>query len=216
MLAFLHTAAGHVPTFERLVREQDATLPTRHVVAEELLAAATAAGRVDAALAQRITAAIDALRADGARLIVCTCSTIGDAAEAVSRPTAPVLRIDRPMAEEAVRRGPRIAVVAALDTALAATIALVRGAAADAGRAVTVRAVACPEAWPLFTAGDMDGYLAAAAAAARAAAADADVVVLGQVSMAGAVERLADLSTPVLAAASTGVGAAIARCRTLG
>jgi hypothetical protein len=63
MLAFLHTAAGHVPTFERLVREQDATLPTRHVVAEELLAAATAAGRVDAALAQRIAAAIDALRA---------------------------------------------------------------------------------------------------------------------------------------------------------
>src|SRR5512143_944105 len=128
MLAFLHTAGSHVANFERLVREVDPDLQCRHAVDEELLAAATAAGGVDAALAARIAAAIDTLRAAGARVVVCTCSTIGDAAEAGSREAAPVLRIDRPMAEEAVRREPggaglpprRIAVVAALDTALAA------------------------------------------------------------------------------------------------
>jgi Asp/Glu/Hydantoin racemase len=210
MLGFLHTAAGHVPTFERLVREHDAAVPTRHAVEDQLLADATAAGTVDAALAARVIAAVEALRAEGAHVVVCTCSTIGDAAEAASRPGAPVLRIDRPMAEEAVRRGTRIAVVAALDTALQATTLLVHDAARAAGRPVAVYAVSCPEAWPFFVAGDTDGYLNGTAAAVRAAAADVDVIVLGQVSMAGAVERLSDLTPPVLAAATTGVRAAIA------
>ena len=215
MLAFLHTAGSHVANFERLVREVAPELDCRHAVDEELLAAATAAGGVDAALAARIADAIEALRAVGARVVVCTCSTIGDAAEASSRAAAPVLRIDRPMAEAAVRRGPRIAVVAALDTALTATTQLLRAVARDAGREVSIRPVLCAEAWPLFASGDLEGYRSATAAAVRAVAAEADVVVLGQVSMAPVVDQLGDLATPVLAAARLGVQAAVERCRTL-
>ena len=193
----------------------DPRLPCRHVVEERLLADATAAGAVDAALAGRVAASIEALRAGGARVVVCTCTTIGDAAEAAARPGAPVLRVDRPMAEAAVQRGPRIAVVAALETALVATTALLEAVARAAGRTVTIRAARCPEAWPLFVRDDLDEYLAATAAAARAAAADADVVVLGQTSMAGAVARLADLATPVLASPALGVRAAVDRYRAL-
>ncbi|MBX3027246.1 hypothetical protein KF840_20305 [bacterium] len=215
MLGFLHTAASHVPTFERLARDADPALSCRHAVEAPLLAAATAAGGVDAALAARIAARVDALRAAGARVVVCTCSTIGDAAEAASRPQAPVLRIDRPMAEAAVRRGARVAVVAALDTALAATVALLRAVAREQGRAVAIAPVLCAAAWPRFVAGDLAAYAAATAAAARAAAPAVDVVVLGQVSMAPAIERLADLATPVLAATPLGVQVAVERCRAL-
>lgn len=215
MLAFLHTAAAHVPTFAELVRAIDPAVPCRHAVAADLLAAAGAAGGVDARLAARVVASVEALRAGGARVVVCTCSTIGDAAETASRPGAPVLRIDRPMAEAAVRQGPRIAVVAALDTALAATVALVEAVAAAQGRAVAVRAARCLEAWPLFERGDGEGYLTATAVAARAAAAAADVVVLAQASMAGAAARLADLPVPVLASPTLGVRAALGRWRDL-
>ena len=215
MLAFLHTAASHVPTFEGLVREIDPQLDCRHAVEEQLLADATAAGGVDAALTVRIGATIGRLRADGARVVVCTCSTIGDAAEAASRDDAPVLRIDRPMAEAAVRIGPRVAVVAALETALTATAHLLESAARAAGRPLSLQPTVCADAWPLFVAGDRDAYLAAAEAAARAAAAGADVVVLGQVSMAPVVDRLRDLGTPVLAAVPLGVRDAVERCRAL-
>ena len=216
MIGFLHTAAAHVPTFAELLRRVDPQRPGLYAVEDGLLAAATAAGGVDAALAERVAAAVEALRARGARVVVCTCSTIGDAAEAATRPDAPVLRIDRPMAEAAVRSGSRIAIVAALDTALAATAALVETVAREAARAVTVHAARCPEAWPLFERGDREGYLAATAAAARAAAAHADVVLLGQASMAGAAARLADLAVPVLASPELGVRAAVERCRALG
>lgn len=215
MLAFLHTAAAHVATFADLARAIDPAVPCQHAVAADLLAAAGAAGGVDARLAGRVVASVEALRAGGARVVVCTCSTIGDAAEAASRPGAPVLRIDRPMAEAAVRQGPRIAVVAALDTALAATVTLIEAVAAAQGRTVAVRAARCPEAWPLFERGDRKGYLTATAAAARAVAAVADVVVLGQASMAGAAARLADLSVPVLASPELGVRAAIGGWRAL-
>lgn len=215
MLGFLHTAASHVPTFERLARAIDPALPCRHAVEASLLAAATEAGGIDAALAARIAARIDALRAAGARVVVCTCSTLGDAAEAASRPDAPVLRIDRPMAEAAVRRGPRVAVVAALDTALAATVALLRDVARQQGRAVAIAPVLCAAAWPCFVAGDLAAYGAAVAAAVRAAAPAADVVVLGQVSMAPVVEQVDDLATPVLAATPLGVRVAAERWRAL-
>lgn len=213
MLVFLHTAAAHVSTFERLLREVDADLACDHVVDAGLLDAATAAGGVDAAVAARVAARIAAVRRAGARLIVCTCSTIGDAAEAASRPDAPVLRIDRPMAEAAVRRGRRIAVVAALETALTATADLLRGVARTHQRAIDLVAVHCADAWPRFVAGDLAGYHAAVASAARTAARDADVAVLGQVSMAPALDLLRDLPTPVLAAVPLGVRVAVERCR---
>jgi aspartate/glutamate racemase len=214
MLGFLHTAATHVPAFERLLREVDPTAEGRHAVDAPLLADAAAAGQVDAALRRRVATAVDALRDAGARLVVCTCTTIGDAAESAGRPGAPVLRLDRPMAEEALRRGNRVAVVAALPTAFEATAALLRRLADERQQAVAIRHVACPEAWQLFERGDLDGYHAAVAGAARAAAADADVVLLGQASMAAALDQLRAL--PVLASAALGVRAAVEMYRALG
>lgn len=215
MLGLLHTAASHAATLEARARAVDPTLGVRHAVEPGLLADATAAGGVDEALRARVVAAVDGLRAAGARLVVCTCTTIGDAAESADRPAAPVLRIDRPMAEAAVARGARIGVVAALPTALAATLELLRRVAAEQGRAVTPRAVSCAEAWPSFERGDLDGYLAAVAAAVRTAADDADAVVLAQASMAGVIERLGDLGVPLLASPALGIRAAVERYRAL-
>lgn len=216
MLGLLHTAASHAPAFEARLRAVDATIAVRHAVEPRLLADAAAAGRVDAALRARVVAAVDDLRAAGARLVVCTCTTIGDAAESADRPASPVLRVDRPMAEAAVARGARIGVVAALPTALEATLELLRRVAAEQGRDVAPRAVTCAEAWPSFERGDLDGYLTAVATAVRAAADDADAVVLAQASMAGVIERVGDLAVPVLASPELGIRTAVERYRALG
>jgi hypothetical protein len=135
MLAFLHTSRVHVETFERLAAEVDDGIPIRHAVQEGLLEAALAAGSTPSAVAAATTEAVQALARDGAKVIVCTCSTIGGIAEAVSVPNGVlVLRIDRPMAEQAVASGRRIAVVAALPSTLEPTVALLRQIAADANR----------------------------------------------------------------------------------
>src|SRR4051812_28649944 len=115
MLAFLHTAEVHVATFEHLVRELDDEIQVRHEVAAALLAATRAAGAITDEVRADTTAAVQTLARQGAKVIVCTCSTLGGVAEEADvADDVRVMRIDRPMAELAVASGRRIVVFAAV------------------------------------------------------------------------------------------------------
>lgn len=210
MLGFLHTAGAHVATFEALAHALAPSIPTRHVVRDDLLAAAGLHGPGDPAVRAGVEEAVRALLADGALVVLCTCSTLGATAEQVDAPAGvTILRVDHPMAERAVDIGRRVAVVAALPATLAPTGALLRAAAARAGRAIEVTEVLCDDAWSRFERGDVSGYLDAVAVAARRAAAAADVVVLAQASMAPAAHRLGACPVPVLSSPRLGVEAAV-------
>src|SRR5689334_13127296 len=125
MLAFLHTAAVHVPTFTRLTQQVDSNILIRHDVREDLFARALADGYVTDAIAKEVQAVVKQLVTEGARVVVCTCSTLGNAAEQTPGVAGvPVLRIDRPMAEHAARRGRPVLVVAATSTAMATALIL--------------------------------------------------------------------------------------------
>ncbi|MBX0329628.1 hypothetical protein K2Z83_18315 [Oscillochloris sp. ZM17-4] len=208
-LALLHTSPVHVATFDALAAELAPGLRLRHMVAEDLLAEARAAG-LTGALAERLAARLRDL-ADGAAAVLCTCSTIGGMAERTDLGGTPVLRVDRAMAEAALACGPRVALVAALESTLAPTRDLLIAVAA--GRPLDISAHLCADAWAHFEAGATDAYLAAVAGCARAAAPAADVVVLAQASMAGAVPLLADLSIPALSSPRLGMRAALARMK---
>jgi Asp/Glu/hydantoin racemase len=156
-----------------------------------------------------IRAAIEELVAQGAEVIVCTCSTIAGEAEAIGT-TAPVLvvRIDRPLAITAVAAGPRIAVIAAVESTIPPTTELLESVAAERGTRVSLTPILCAGAWDRFEAGDRDGYLDLVAAAARDAAGDSDVVVLAQASMADATARVT-VGIPVLASPAPAVAHAL-------
>jgi Asp/Glu/hydantoin racemase len=132
-------------------------------------------------------------------VIVCTCSTLSGRAEAWAQQLGiPVLRVDRPMAECAVARGGRVAIVAAVTSTLAPTRALLEECATGCGSGAAVVDVPCQEAWALFEGGDHASYHAIIARHVRSLADDVDVIVLAQASMAPAAALLQDLATPVL------------------
>ncbi|RDG40008.1 aspartate/glutamate racemase family protein [Streptomyces corynorhini] len=204
MLALLHTSPLHVPVFDALAAADHPGLGLRHLVHEELLVRARAAG--PGAVADRVGAVLAGAVAAGASAVLCTCSTLGAVAESTAPALGvPVLRIDRPMAGAAASAG-RVAVVATVESTLGPTAALIREEAA--GRDVTVRTVLVEGAWALFEAGDRDGYLDAVAAAADDVT-GADVIVLAQVSAADAAERVTS-ALPVLVAPRSGLAAAVA------
>ena len=213
-IAFLHTARVHVATFDALLRAQAPDLQARHAVDETLLADAQALGPADPGLRRRLQAALADLAAGGARQVVCTCSTLGPLVDALA-PTGgfETARVDRAMAEHAVRLGPRVLLVAALASTLEPTHALLSDAAARLQRPIAIEALCVDGAWALFLQGDRAGYLAAVADAVRPRGADTDVVVLAQASMADAALLLADLGPPVLSSPALGVAAAVGRCR---
>jgi aspartate/glutamate racemase len=208
-IGFLHTADVHVATFHRLRAELAPGWLDVHVVDAGLLADARRDG-ITPGLTARLDAHLHELADRGADVIVCTCSTLGGAAELRTADMGvPVLRADRPMAEAAVAAGSRVAVVVAVASSLAPTRELLHAAAAAAGREITLIEVPCPAAFPLFLAGDLDAYASEIAAAARAAAPAADVIVLAQASMAPAAGLLTDLPIPVLSSPRTAVARAI-------
>jgi hypothetical protein len=125
------------------------------------------------------------------------------------------MRIDRPMAQQAVARGGRIAVYAALRSTFEPTVALLRQVASDANRSIAVTETLCERAWPLFESGDLVGYVREIAATVEATARPTDVIVLAQASMAPAAESLRHLGVPVLSSPKLGLEAAMAMHRAL-
>ena len=211
-IAFLHTSPVHVETFERLVKSADPSVQVEHFVDESLLADAQRMGPTDPVIVQRVQAAMAGAASHGAAMVICTCSTIGGSAERAPAGSGfAVTRIDRAMADRAVALGPRVLVVAALESTLEPTAQLIRESAAALQTGVELEQLFIPDAWPHFLQGDRAAYVEAVAAAVRAASAEADVVVLAQASMAPAVDLLNDLGVQVLASPVLGVQSALAR-----
>jgi hypothetical protein len=208
VIGYLHTAPVHTATFRALTAEVAPEAGQTHAVDASLLEHARARG-LDDVLRERVLVRLAELRSAGARVVVCTCSTISGLAEDLAGAAGVrVLRVDRPMAQEAVRAGGRIAVVAALAATVEPTVALLTECAREAGTVPEIRPALCPAAWALFEAGDLDGYARAVAGHVRGLAATADVIVLAQASMAPAVGLLDDLNVPVLTSPRLSVAAA--------
>ncbi len=206
MLALLHTSPVHVPVFDGLRDEDHPGLRLRHVVVEELLERARVDGpaAVADAVRARVGDAVDA----GAQAVLCTCSTVGQVAEAAAvEAGVPVLRVDRPMARAAVAAGPRVVVLAALESTLGPTLALIEEEAGQARRSVEARTVLVEGAWQHFEAGDGAAYVRRVAHAADEVT-GADVIVLAQASMAPA-KRLTTTPVPVLSSPRLGLAAAV-------
>jgi hypothetical protein len=181
-------------------------------------------------LAQRIQQRHIEAMDDDTAVVLCTCSTIGGWAEQTVLPNGQgVIRVDRPMAEEAVKIAcegdGRIVVAAALESTLAPTNDLIMQVAQEQGIEVSVRPLLCVGAWERFEAGDQAGYWASIAetlhkefAGNNALALEApacDVIVLAQASMAGAAALCADLPVPILSSPRLGLEAAVRAYRAL-
>jgi hypothetical protein len=208
-LAFLHTSPVHVETFTRISKELASDLRVRHVVAEALLEEARAAG-VTEALTRNVSKAVVDAASTGAGVVVCTCSTIGGLAESTDTANKFLaMRIDRAMADIAVRGGPRILVVAALASTLQPTRALLQSSARKAGVSITLTELLVEHAWAYFEQGDSEKYLSAVAEAVAKGINGNDVVVLAQASMAPVANSVLSADVPILSSPWVGVEAAV-------
>ncbi len=217
-LVLFHTSEAHVPGFSALAAAlAPAIAPgiaVRHVVRADLLERAIAAGGLAPGIRAAARAALCA-EAEGAAAVLCTCSTLGPAAEDADRDAAaPVLRIDRAMADHAVARARRIAVVACIEATLEPTAAVVAAAARAAGKTVETSVHLLDGPWRHFENGDLDAYHRAVADGLRGIAARAEIVLLAQASMAPAAALCAGLPVPVLSSPRPALEAALrAACR---
>lgn len=201
-LAMLHTGAVVIGPFAELAKQKLPDVEVQHLL-DDRIVADLGSGADHDQIASRLRALGEAAVSSGADQLLLTCSSIsgfaGPLAEAIG---IPVLRIDEAMADEAVRRGTRIGIVATLETTLRPTVALLRERAAEAGREIVTIDVVVPGAFEAVAAGDRARHDQLVAATITELSADTDVIVLAQASMASAAEHVeADitvLSSPEL------------------
>lgn len=190
-LALLHTSHVLIPTFARLCRQLMPEVATFHMVDESLIKNTIASGVLTKDTVRRLLSLLQCAREGGADAVLVTCSSIGPAV-ALARQVFefPVLRVDEAMAEEAVRQGARIGVLATLRTTLEPTIALLRETAAAQSRVIEITPCLCDGAFDAVIAGDNDTHDQMVSEALLGLIGTVDVVVLAQASMAAVAERI--------------------------
>jgi Asp/Glu/hydantoin racemase len=206
-LAFIHTIPGHAERFRDLATARLAGWSSYAVVDESLLRDTIGRGSLATRTVQRLTGYVFAAADAGADAIVVTCSTLGPAVDAI-RLIAPVplFRIDRGMAEAAVRKARRIGVLATLSTTLKPTASLLRQAAEEAGASCEIAEFLCEGAFAKLMAGDRPAHHAAVREGFAALSSSVDLVVLAQASMADAMGSEAGSGhAPYLTSPETGM-----------
>ena len=201
-LGLIHTSATLVPMFQQLVSEYLPQVKVFNIVDDSLIKNTIACGELTPSTARRVVNYVGSAEAAGADFILVTCSSIGAAVEAAAALTnVPVLRVDQPMADQAVRMGKRIGVIATLSTTLAPTSDLVKRRAVAAGKEIALQAVLCEGAFDALMSGDGAKHDDMVGKALRELSAKVDVIVLAQASMARVADALApeDKKVPILA-----------------
>ncbi|WP_338549433.1 hypothetical protein [Roseovarius phycicola] len=128
--------------------------------------------------------------------VLCTCSTIGPMAEA-----AGALRIDLPMMQAAAQLGGRALLVYCLDSTVEPSRLLLQRAIEEAGTEQDIEYLSLSHLWPIFEAGEVNQFALEIAKSVEEVLLEIHeitVVVLAQVSMAGAAEKLTHVKPPVL------------------
>jgi len=209
-IAFLHSTEQHISHFDQLMAELAPDIPTDHHVRKDLLDAAIIAGGLEGDTRRDAAECLLALASQGAPVVLCTCSTLGPAADTADKLSdAGILRLDRPMMQAAVQKGSRLLLAACLETTLGPSRQLLEQTAREAGVEPTIRLLRLFELWPVFERGDMVAFARGLALTLEREVADADAVVLAQASMAVAVEVFPDLPVPILTSPRSGLEAAV-------
>jgi Asp/Glu/hydantoin racemase len=201
-LGLVHTSATLVPVFAALCKEKLPNVEVFNIADDSLVKGIREAGSLTATIARRVAGYLESAERAGADYIMVTCSSIGPAVEAGAKLMGvPVLRVDQPMADQAVATGKKIGVIATLSTTLEPTADLIQRRAAIAGKQIELTSKLVEGAFEALMAGDGATHDAKVAVALKELSQQVDVIVLAQASMARVIDSLAatDERVPILA-----------------
>jgi Asp/Glu/hydantoin racemase len=201
-LGLIHTSATLIPVFQQLCQQLLPGVNTFNIVDDSLVKNIIARGEVTPAIYKRVADYVASAEDSGADYILVTCSSIGAAVEkAAESANIPVLRVDEPMADLAVKTGKRIGVIATLQTTLLPTSDLVQRRAALAGKDIELTSRLCEGAFDALMGGDGAKHDKIVAEALRELSKEVDVILLAQASMARVVDNISeqDKIVPILA-----------------
>ena len=188
-LAMIHTVNWYeesvIKPFGREFAAKNPDVNLINLMDDSLLSESLANGGPTPAVIRRMLFYVMAAEAAGADVVMCSCTTMGEATRTARRfASVPVFNIDEPMAREAVASGERLGILATVPTSAPATRTLLETEAARTGRKIAIETVINEEAFERLLAGDIARHDELVRGEIDRLAARVDVVVLGQISLA--------------------------------
>jgi Asp/Glu/hydantoin racemase len=208
-LGLVHTVRRVIPGLSDLAAELLPDVRQLHYLDESVLQDAIALNGLSADIIRRVRTLVQ-LAAERCEVVLVTCSSIGPAADiAAGECYVPVLRLDRPMAQEAVHTAQRVGVIATLGSTLQPTTELVRKCAAEAEREVAVTPLLVAGAFAAASGGDQathDRLVLEGLQGLLTGAEPVETVLLAQASMAAVAAQLPDeLQARILSSPRSGL-----------
>lgn len=199
-VGIVHTSFALVDVLNALAKRILPEAEVVNIVDDSLLDDARRTG-IDEQLKKRMRGYFMSAADAGADVILNACSTVGETVD-TARAEVPIkiLKIDEPMAEQAVALGRKIAVMATVESTLGPTCRLLQAKADEQGREVELNEILCEGAFELLMSGKTEEFDARVTEEALKAGENHDVIVFAQASMARLVPELEkQLSVPLLA-----------------
>ena len=203
-LGFIHTAWMMVEVIKKELDTSGLRVSAFHIWDETLLMDFMKKGGLSPWIIRRFSQHAISAEEAGADIITVTCSSTSPAVEVVKKfVSCPVLKIDEPMAEAAVKKGRRIGIVATVATTLGPTSSLLKQKASETGKEISISTALCPEAFQAILQGDTERHDQMVMEKATELAREVDLILLAQGSMARLAFPLSQrVSIPVLSSPS--------------
>lgn len=204
----IHTFLYSVEDLKRLFAELVPEVEMINIIDDSLLKEVLANGGVSPAVIRRMTKYAVELEAIGCDMILNQCSSVGEASEIAGKSVSiPYVKVDEPMAHEAISLGKTIGVVGTAYTTLGPSVRLIESVARKLGRDdVTVNSCYAEGAYDaLLNEGDKPKHDRILMETIDKACAENEVVCLAQGSMISLVEVCKSKPVPVLHSFRSGV-----------
>lgn len=187
-IALIHTTAGTIASLKEKLLVLVPEWTVRNYLDESILPQINAQGEISQACAERFFMLCQSAAMAKPDAMLCACSSVGALVEQFAKEIdIPFLRIDTPMAEEAVGRGGKMIVIATLKSTLAPTLDLIRRKAAGD---IIIQSAVIDQAGVLLNTGQFEAYKALLRKELSQFAHENDTVVLAQASMAQGLEGI--------------------------
>ncbi len=203
----IHTFLYSVEDLKSLFAEIIPEVEMVNIIDDSLLKEVLANGEPTPAVIRRICNYAQELEKLGCDIILNQCSSVGEASEVAQKLISiPYVKVDAPMAREAVKRGKNVGMVATAHSTLGPSARLVETMAKEMGEDTVVNRCFAEGAYDaLLIEGDKPKHDRILMDTIDKAVAENDVVCLAQGSMFSLVDKCKDKAVPVLHSFRSGV-----------
>ncbi len=191
LIGLIHSTRLVVQPVHDVVASNCPDVDIINIVDEGILRVLFAQGEIDDKIIDWLRRMVESAVGTGADIAVLSCSSLSPAVNAVRESVSiPFLKIDEPMAEQAVRTADRIGLIATNHTTPKPSTMLIEEVAKNLGKKVEILPRVHEDAFQKLNKGDIDGHDDVVIQAVKDLLKEVDVVLLAQISIARVKEKL--------------------------